>query len=104
MSIVLAEVTAALDALQGAGGLVAEVVGDLADAHGQITVGVGTICVDHHVVGAVHRAQHIALALHLHGGEHVLTVVTVSYTHLPKLLLAEKRKQPRTEKKQDMEL
>ena len=75
VSIVLAEVTAALDALQGAGGLVAEIVGDLADAHGQVTVGVGTVCVDHHVMGAVHRAQHIAFALHLHGGEHVLAVV-----------------------------
>ena len=75
VSIVLAEVTAALDALQGAGGLVTEIVGDLTDAHGQVTVRMGTICVDHHVVGAVHRAQNIALALHLHGGEHVLTVV-----------------------------
>ncbi|VUX08345.1 Uncharacterised protein [Faecalibacterium prausnitzii] len=75
VSVVLAEVTAALDALQGAGGLIAEVVCDLADAHGQVAVGVGTVCVDHHVMGAVHRAQDVALALHLHGGEHILAVV-----------------------------
>ena len=75
VSVVLAEVTAALDALQGAGGLVTEIVGDLTDAHGQVTVGVGTVCVDHHVMGAVHRAQDVALALHLHSGEHILAVV-----------------------------
>ena len=34
-----------------------------------------TSCVDHHVMGAVHRAQDVALALHLHGGEHILAVV-----------------------------
>ena len=75
VSVVLAEVTAALDALQGAGGLIAEVVCDLADAHGQVAVGVGTVCIDHHVMGAVHRAQDVALALHLHGGEHILAIV-----------------------------
>ena len=75
VSVVLAEMTAALDALQGAGGLIAEVVCDLADAHGQVAVGVGTVCVDHHVMGAVHRAQDVALALHLHSGEHILAVV-----------------------------
>ena len=75
VGIVLAEVAAALNALQGAGGLVAEIVCDLTDAHGQVTVRVGTICVDHHVVGAVHRAQDVAFTLHLHGGEHVLAVV-----------------------------
>ena len=75
VSVVLAEVTAALDAFQGAGGLIAEIVCDLADPHGQVTVGVRAVCVDHHVVGAVHRAQNIALTLHLHGREHVLTVV-----------------------------
>ena len=75
VGIVLAEVAAALNALQGAGGLVAEIVCNLTDAHGQVTVRVGTICVDHHVVGAVHRAQDVAFTLHLHGGEHVLAVV-----------------------------
>ena len=73
--VVLAEVAATLDALQRAGGLIAEVVGDLADADGQLTVAVGLVGVDHHVVGAVHRAQDVALAIHLHGGEHVLAVV-----------------------------
>ena len=36
---------------------------------------VRAVGVDHHVVGAVHRAQNIAFTLHLHGGEHVLTVM-----------------------------
>ena len=75
VGVVLAEMPAALDALQRAAGLVAEIVGDLADADGQLTVAVGAVGVDHHVMGAVHRAQHVAFALHLHGGEHVLAVM-----------------------------
>ena len=75
MRVVLAEVAATLDALQCAGGLIAEVVGNLADADGQLAVAVGLVGVDHHVVGTVHRAQDVALALHLHSGEHVLAVV-----------------------------
>ena len=75
VGIVLAEVAGALDALQGAAGLKPEVVGHLADAHGQLAIGVGPVGVDHHVVGAVHGAQDKALVLHLHGGEHILLIV-----------------------------
>ena len=73
--VVLAEVAAALDALEGAGGLIAEVVRDLADAQGQLAVGTRTVGKDAHVVRAVHRAQDIGLALQLHGREHVVLIV-----------------------------
>ena len=49
VGVVLAEVAAALDALQRAGGLIAEVVGDLADADGQLAVAVGLVGVDQDV-------------------------------------------------------
>ena len=49
--VVLAEVAAALDALQRAGGLIAEVVGDLADADGQLTVAVRLVGVE---IGRAH--------------------------------------------------
>ncbi len=62
MGIVLAEVTATLNALQGAAGFIPEVMGNLTDADGQLPIGVGAVCVDHHVVGAVHGAQDEALA------------------------------------------
>ena len=75
MGVVLAEMTAALNAFQGAAGLITEVVGNFANADGQLAVAVRAVGVDHHVVGAVHRAQNIAFTLHFHGGEHVLTVM-----------------------------
>ena len=75
MGIVLAEVAAPLNALQGAAGLVAEIVGDLADPDGQLPVGVGAIGVDHHVVRAVHGPQDEALAVHFHSREHIVLVV-----------------------------
>ena len=75
VGVVLAEMTAALNAFQGAAGLITEVVGNFANADGQLAVAVRAVGVDHHVVGAVHRAQNIAFTLHLHGGEHVLTVM-----------------------------
>ena len=75
MGIVLAEMTATLNALQGAAGFIPEVMGNLTDADGQLPIGVGAVCIDHHVVGAVHGAQDEALAVHFHGGEHIVLIM-----------------------------
>ena len=75
VGVVLAEVAAALDALERAGGLIAEVVRDLADAQGQLAVGTRAVGKDAHVVRAVHRTQDIGLALELHGREHIVLIV-----------------------------
>ena len=75
MGVVLAEVPGTLNALQCAAGLKPEVMGHLANADGELPIGVGPVGVDHHMMGAVHGAQHKALVLHLHGGEHVVLVV-----------------------------
>ena len=75
VGVVLAEVAAALDALEGAGGLVAEVVCYLADAEREVAVGVRLVGVDHHMVRAIHRAEHVGLLVDLHRGEHILLIV-----------------------------
>ena len=75
VGIVLAEVTATLNALQGAAGFIPEIMGNLTDADGQLPIGMGTVGVDHHVVGAVHGTQDEALAVHFHGGEHIVLIM-----------------------------
>ena len=75
MGIILAEMSASFDTLQGSAGFETEVMGDLTDTDRQILVGVLCVSVDHHVVRAVHGTQYEGLSFHFHGGEHVLLVV-----------------------------
>ena len=48
---------------------------DLTDTDRQIFVGVHSVCIDHHVVRAVHRTQNEGLSLHFHCREHVLLIM-----------------------------
>jgi len=75
MGIILAEMSASFDTLQGSAGFKTEVMGDLTDTDRQILVGVLCVSVDHHVVRAVHGTQYEGLSFHFHGREHVLLVV-----------------------------
>ena len=75
MGVVLAEMSASLDTLQGTTGFKTEVMRDLTDTDGQILVRMLRVSVDHHVVRAVHGTQYEGLAFHFHGREHVLLVV-----------------------------
>ena len=75
MGVVLAEMSASLDTLQGTAGFKTEVMRDLTDTDGQILVGVLCVSVDHHVVRTVHGTQYKGLSFHFHGREHVLLVV-----------------------------
>ena len=75
MGVVLAEMSASLDTLQGTTGFKTEVMRDLTDTDGQILVGVLCVSVDHHVVRTVHGTQYKGLAFYFHGREHVLLVV-----------------------------
>ena len=75
MGVVLAEMSASLDTLQGTAGFKTEVMRDLTDTDRQILVGVLCVSVDHHVVRAVHGTQYERLSFYFHGREHVLLVV-----------------------------
>ena len=75
MGVVLTEMSASLDTLQGTAGFKTEVMRDLTDTDRQILVGVLCVSVDHHVVRAVHGTQYERLSFYFHGREHVLLVV-----------------------------
>jgi len=48
---------------------------DLTDTDRQILIGMSSVCIDHHMMRAVHRTKNERLSLHLHWWEHVFFVV-----------------------------
>ena len=48
---------------------------DLTDTDRKIFIGMHSVCVDHHVMRAVHRTEYERLSLNFHCREHVLFVV-----------------------------
>ena len=73
--VILAEMTSSLDALQGSGRFISEIMRDLADTKRQVPVGSRTVRIDPHMMRAVHRTKHILFILNLHGREHIVLVV-----------------------------
>ena len=48
---------------------------DLADTDWEIFIGVHSVCINHHVVWAVHRAEYEGFPFHFHSREHVVFVM-----------------------------
>ena len=66
---------------------------DLTDTDGQLTIAVRLVCVDHHMMRAVHGTKNKGLAFHFHGREHVLTVMIPVTAGLVELNAADTRGQ-----------
>ena len=75
MRVVLAEMPSPFNAFQYSGGLKSEIMGDFADSHGQISIRMGAIRVNAHMMGAVHGTQYIRLVLNFHSREHVFFIM-----------------------------
>ena len=48
---------------------------DLTDTDRQIFIGMHSVCIDHHMMRAVHRTEHKGFSFHFHSREHILLVV-----------------------------
>ena len=75
MRIILAEVSATLDTFQSTTGFITEIMCDLTDTDRKILVRMSLVCINHHVVRAVHRTKYEGFTFHFHWGEHVLFVM-----------------------------
>ena len=75
MRIILAEVSATLDTFQSTTGFITEIMCDLTDTNRKILVGMSLVCIDHHVVRAVHGTKYEGFSFHFHWREHVLFVM-----------------------------
>ena len=85
VGVVLGKAAHAQQAVHDAGALVAIDGAELAEAHGQIAVGLERVLVDEDVERTVHGLHAIFGVVQLHGGEHVLRVVAVVAGGLPEV-------------------
>ena len=75
MSIILTEVSATLDTFQSTACFITEIMSDLTDTDRQILIRMSPVCIDHHMMRAVHRTKYEGFAFHFHRREHVLFVM-----------------------------
>ena len=84
MGVVLGEGADPEEAVKGPGGLVAVNVAELADADGQILIGMEGVVVGQDGAGAIHRLDGEVLVVDL-GRVHVVLVMAPMAANLPKL-------------------
>ncbi len=75
MGVILAEVTATFNALQGTAGFITEVMGNFPDTDRKFLVAVRFIGINPHMMRAVHRTQNKGFSVYFHGREHIVFIM-----------------------------